>query len=106
MEPRLVYMTAPSEDEAVSLARMLVAERLAACVNILGEIRSFFRWEGEVCDEGEIAFIAKTTSDRLNQLIVRVTAAHSYDCPCVVALPITGGHDEFLTWIGTETATV
>lgn len=103
MEPKLVYMTAASEDEAIRLARMLVAERLAACVNILGQMRSVFRWEGEVRDDAEIAFVAKTTSDRLDQLVARVTEAHLYDCPCVVALPITGGHSDFLSWIGAET---
>ena len=103
MELRLVYVTAGSEDEAADLAQMLVAERLAACVNILGEIRSFYRWKDEVCDDRETAFLAKTTADKLDRLVERVKEQHSYECPCVVAMPIADGHADFLKWIAAET---
>ncbi|GEO80634.1 divalent-cation tolerance protein CutA [Pararhodospirillum oryzae] len=100
----LVYMTAASEDEALRLGRTLVEERLAACVNILGPIRSIFRWEGTLQEETEIAFLAKTDEARVDALTERVTALHSYECPCVVALPIQAGAPDFLAWISCQTA--
>lgn len=99
MRTMLVYMTAGSRDEALTIARALVDERLAACVNVLGEITSVYRWEGAVEEGGEIAFLAKTTADRLPALTARVQALHSYDCPCVVAVPIADGAPAFLEWI-------
>jgi periplasmic divalent cation tolerance protein len=100
---RLVYLTAPNSEEARAMARILIAERLAACVNILGDVDSVYRWKGEVESATETALIAKTTADRLQALIERLTSIHSYDCPCVVALPIVEGNPAFLDWIGKET---
>lgn len=100
---RFVYMTAGDEEEARRLARMLVSERLAACVNLLGSMQSFYWWEGRVEDAAEIAMVAKTTAERFPVLMERLTAEHSYDCPCVVALPVTDGNPAFLHWIVEET---
>ncbi len=104
MQHCLVYITAGSEEEALELGRVLVAEHLAACANIAGSIRSVFRWDGAVRDDGEVALIAKTRVSLVERLSERVSALHSYDCPCVVALPIIGGNPEFLAWIDAETA--
>lgn len=101
----IVYMTAGSREEAVRIGRTLVDERLAACVNVLGTITSVYRWDGATQEDEEVAFLAKTTQDRVPALTERVQALHSYDCPCVVALPIEGGAEAFLTWIETETRT-
>ncbi len=98
----LVYMTAGSEEEALAIGKALVEARLAACVNILGPIRSLYWWDGKVQDDGEIAFLAKTEEDRLAVLTETVRALHSYDTPCIITLPITGGDAGFLSWI-TET---
>ncbi|MEX2642082.1 MAG: divalent-cation tolerance protein CutA [Acetobacterales bacterium] len=103
MDHCLVYITAASREEAHMLAKILVEERLAACANVLGDIRSFFRWEGEARDDGEVSLIAKTRTAVLERLTARVVEMHSYDCPCVVALPIVGGHAPFLSWIEDET---
>lgn len=103
-EPRLIYVTAGSVEEAKAIGRVLVDERLAACVNILPPILSLFRWEGAVREEAETAFLAKTSADRVAALTERVRALHSYSCPCVVALPIEGGNAAFLDWIVSETA--
>lgn len=102
MDRCIVYMTAGDRDEALRIARALVEERLAACVNVLGAITSVYRWQDAVQEDGEVAFIAKTTQDKVAALAERVKALHSYDCPCVVAVPISGGAEEFLTWIGQE----
>lgn len=99
----LVYMTAADLDEAERIGRDLVTDRLAACVNILGPIRALFWWQGAVQTETEIALLAKTDQDRLEALTARVQAIHSYDTPCVIALPIEGGAADFLSWITAST---
>jgi periplasmic divalent cation tolerance protein len=102
--PMLVYVTVQDAAEAAAIGRALVTERLAACANILGPARSFYRWQGEVCDESEHILMAKTTRSGVDALTARVVALHSASLPCVVALPITGGHGPFLDWIAAETA--
>jgi periplasmic divalent cation tolerance protein len=99
METKVVYMTASDVSEAKNIGRILVEKRLAACVNILGAIQSLYWWEGKVHDSAEVAFIAKTTAGRVPELIEAVKAAHSYECPCIVSLPIGAGNTEFLQWI-------
>lgn len=103
MSERLVYMTAGSLDEAEQIGRTLVSERLAACVNLLPAMQSIYRWEGEVRQEAEVVVIAKTRVDLVARLTERVVELHSYECPCVVALPVQGGNPAFLEWIRTET---
>lgn len=104
MSALIVYMTAGSREEAERIGAMLVDKRLAACVNVLGEISSMFRWKGAVQKETEVAFIAKTAANRLDELTMAVKAAHSYDEPCVVAWELAGGSSSFLQWIEDETA--
>ncbi|WP_041795064.1 divalent-cation tolerance protein CutA [Pararhodospirillum photometricum] len=96
---RLVYMTAASEEEARRLGAVLVGERLAACVNVLGPMRSIYTWDGVVRDEPEVAFLAKTTEAKVPALQARILELHSYDCPCVVVLPIVDGAPAFLDWV-------
>lgn len=76
-----VYITAPP-DAAADLAEMLVTERLAACVNVV-DCQSTYRWEGAVHEEPEVILLAKTTSDRYDELVDRVIAAHPYEVPCI-----------------------
>jgi len=97
-----VYMTAGSADEARMIGEVLVAERLAACVNLIGGMTSIYRWQGEIERGEEVVMIAKTTRDRVEALTDRVTRLHSYDCPCIVVLPVEGGNPTFLTWIGEQ----
>lgn len=101
-EPLLVYITAANEEEAARIGRALVGEGLCACANVLGSVRSFYRWKGEVQDDREVALVAKTLAGRLDEVTARVRALHSYEIPCVVALPITGGNPEFLGWLAAE----
>lgn len=103
MQPVFLYITADTLEEAASLGRTLVEERLAACVNILGGITSFYWWAGEVQQGAETALIAKTRADLTEAVTERIKSLHGYDCPCVVALPIGGGNEDFLAWIGEET---
>ena len=100
-----VYITAKDKAQARLIGKALVAERLAACVNILGPMNSFYVWGGKLCDDTEAVLIAKTRATLLRRLVKRVKALHSYEIPCIVALPIVGGNEEFLEWLGKETAT-
>ena len=100
--PTILYITTGSHEEAVAIGRALVEERLAACANVLPRITSLFWWNGAVQEEGEFALFVKTRRDRVDEVVARVNVLHSYDRPCVVALPIAGGNPEFLDWIVTE----
>jgi len=101
---RVVLMTAGSAEEATQLARTLVSERLAACVNIVGPIRSIYRWQGKVEDNSEHLLIAKTCADLVSRLAERVKALHSYQVPEVLALPVLYGWPPYLEWLGQETS--
>ena len=100
----LVYVTAPSPEEAERLARLAVEARLAACANILPGMRSLYWWQGRLEQADEVVLILKTTEALVPALTEALTRAHSYDCPCVVALPIAQGNPDFLRWIADETA--
>lgn len=103
MKHYFVYITTGDREEAETIGRQIVEERLAACVNIVGGMHSIYWWDDEVNDGHETILIAKTMEDRLDALRERVVTLHSYDCPCVVALPIEGGHQPYLDWILRET---
>jgi len=100
---QLVYVTAPTLAEAASLARLAVEGRLAACANILPGMRSLYWWQGRLESADETVLLLKTTAELAPALIRALTEAHSYDCPCVVALPIATGNPDFLRWIEAET---
>jgi periplasmic divalent cation tolerance protein len=103
MDQVLLYVTAGDAEEAARIGRTLVEERLVACANIIGAVRSFYRWEGEIQDDQEAVLIAKTGAGRLEAATQRIKALHSYDVPCVVAVPLVGGNADFLSWIASET---
>ena len=103
MSAILVYMTAENREEDERLGAMLVEERLAACVNIIEGMRSLFWWEDKLDQAEETILLAKTKESLLGELTEAVVSTHSYDCPCVVALPILGGNPDFLDWIHDET---
>ena len=102
MTVNLIYMTASSKTEAQKIGKALVESRLAACVNILDNMQSIYRWEQEIQQDTEVVLIAKTTGNLISQLIEKVIALHSYDCPCIVSLPISDGYPPFLDWIQAE----
>ena len=102
MKINFVYMTTGSRDEARKIGKELVISKLAACVNILDNMNSFYRWDGKIQDDTEVVMIAKTTEARVPQLIEKVKSLHSYDCPCIMSIPVTGGNPAFLDWIAGE----
>ncbi|MEN3973591.1 divalent-cation tolerance protein CutA [Emcibacter sp. SYSU 3D8] len=99
-----VYMTASSAAEADRIASALVEDRLVACVNILGEVQSVYRWEGAVRHDTEVALVAKTRASLFDALTARVRALHAYEVPCIVSWPIDAGNPAYLSWIEAETA--
>ena len=99
MKTNFIYMTAGSKVEATRIAKELVTTGLAACVNLLDNMNSFYLWQGEIQEDTEVVMIAKTTEDRIPELIEKVKSMHSYDCPCIVSLPVLGGYQPFLDWI-------
>jgi len=102
MNINFIYMTVGSKEEARKIGQELVTAGLAACVNILDNMNSFYVWEGELQDDTEVVMIAKTAEDRVADLIKKVESLHSYDCPCIVSLPVAGGHQPFLEWVAGE----
>ncbi|MGE0152824.1 MAG: divalent-cation tolerance protein CutA [Reyranellaceae bacterium] len=98
-----VYMTTGTVEEARVIGRRLVEERLAACANILPAMESIYRWQGEIETAREAVLVAKTRAVLADQLAARVRELHSYDCPCVVALPIVAGNPAYLRWLGEQT---
>lgn len=103
MPVMFVYVTAADLDEAKQIGRQLVEEQLAACANILPGATSIFRWQGKLEEASEAVLILKTTEQKLETLIARAKALHSYDCPCIEALPVVDGNRDFLEWVVRET---
>ena len=98
----VVFVTAP-EDEAVTLAKTLVDERLVACVNIVPGLRSIYWWKGKVEDEPEVLCIMKTRGNLFESLRDRVRELHSYEVEEIIALPILAGNLPYLDWIKDNT---
>ena len=103
MEMRMVYITCSNLDEAKRIGRKIVEERLCACVNIIEGIHSFYWWKGNLEQDRECAIIAKTKKGLMDELIKRVKELHSYECPCIVSIPLKEGNPDFFNWIEQET---
>ena len=99
-----VYMTVGSFEEAKSIGQILVGQNLAACVNLLENMTSIYNWEDKIEESQEVIMIAKTRKTLMPKLIETVNSLHSYDCPCILELPIQGGDPDFLSWIKSQTA--
>ena len=95
----VIYVTASSSEEAKNISHVLLDDNLAACINILGEIESMFRWNNKNVSKKEIGFLVKTTTANVDSVISKVKELHSYDCPCIIKLPVDGGNSEFLKWV-------
>jgi periplasmic divalent cation tolerance protein len=98
-EAVVVLLTAANGEEAARLADMLVGAHLAACVQILPEIESVYRWKGKIERQSEVLLLAKTNLAKFEDLEREVRALHSYETPEIVALPITAGSEPYLKWL-------
>lgn len=94
-----VYAVFANDEEAERIGRQMVEEKLAACVNRLGPVRSIYRWQGKVEDAKEVAAIFKTKGNAADRLITRIAALHSYDVPCVVTWPIDKVLVAYAEWV-------
>ena len=94
-----VYAVFANVDEAERIGRIVVEERLAACINILGPIRSICRWQGKVESADEVAAIFKTTEAGADALITRIALLHSYDVPCMTSWPVEKVLGSYATWV-------
>lgn len=98
----LVFSTCPDEAGARRLAGAVVAEKLAACVNLQAGLTSIYRWDGETREDSECLLIMKTVEDRLQALIERVRALHTCELPEIVAVPVSAGLPGYLQWVADE----
>lgn len=99
MENIVVFITASNEEEASKIARALVETRLAACVNMIRNIRSIYIWQGKTEDGAEVLLIAKTRRSLFDALSKKVKELHSYTVPEVIALPVVEGSADYLNWL-------
>jgi len=97
------FVTASSPEEGRKIADALVEERLAACVNVVDNIHSTYRWQGKVEKADESLLVIKTRKDLAESVIARVRQLHSYSVPEIIFLPIIGGSPDYLTWIREST---
>ncbi|RSU75509.1 divalent-cation tolerance protein CutA [Sphingomonas sp. S-NIH.Pt3_0716] len=100
----LVYSLFGSAEQARAVARTLVAERLAACANILGPCTSIYEWQGKVEEGAEVPILFKTSADRRDALMARIAQLHDYDVPAILALPIDAAHPPFAAWVAEQLA--
>jgi len=103
MDFSFLYITAKNREEAGKIGKILVAERLVACVNIIDGMESIYWWENKIQEERETVLIAKTSKTRVPAVIEKVKSVHSYQVPCIIELPILSGNPDYLRWIGEET---
>ena len=103
-EAILVLITCATPEEAKLIARTVVEQRLAACVNVIPHVRSLFSWENKVSEEEEVLLVVKTRRPRFKELAVSVKALHSYRVPEIIALPILEGSSSYLRWIDDVTS--
>ncbi len=99
----LVYCTCPSADIGQRIADHLVGERLAACVNLVANLRSTYRWKGKVCCDDEVLLLIKTRAERFAALKAAILKLHPYELPEIIAVPLSEGHAPYLDWIQENT---
>ncbi len=95
----IVLTTWPEQQEIERLSEVWLNKNLVACVNIFPKMRSIYRWNGKIQSGSEHQVLIKTTTDRINALEQSILEAHPYECPEIIYLPVTGGYNEYITWI-------
>ncbi len=100
---KLLYATFGSEEEAITIAKILLAEKLIACANVFGDSTSIYSWEGDVKQQQEVILFAKTTNEKYLHAIEKIKELHSYELPCIIILPIEAGFAPFIEWVKNET---
>lgn len=95
----VIVLTNCSPDESKVLARALVEERVAACVNVIDRVTSFYHWDGKLCEDGEATLLIKTSEEHRARLVARLRELHSYTTPEIVELTPDGVNDDYLQWV-------
>ena len=95
----LAYVTTPDRETALSIARIAVGSKVAACSNVLSGMTSVYWWQGKVCEGDECLLTLKTVAAHKERLVELIKKEHPYECPCIVFLPIEGGNEDFFSWI-------
>ena len=103
-QPLLILTNCPNAEVAQAIARALVGERLAACVNVLAPCRSFYEWQGKLCEDEEVPVLIKTSAARYAALEARVRELHPYELPELIAVDITAGLPAYLGWVAGQTS--
>ncbi len=98
-DKRIVLSTAGSEEEARKIAHHLVENQLAACVNIIPQVESIYRWEGKIESSREWLLLIKTTAEKVTRVTAAILELHSYDLPECIAIAIEGGSSAYMEWI-------
>jgi len=99
MKLSLGYITAPTKTEAKDIALELLESGLVACCNVISGVESYFVWEEETAKANETVVIFKTRTKNENKIIKLIKEIHSYECPCVIFMPIEDGNPDFLKWV-------
>ena len=99
----VIYCTVPTKQDAKSIAKILLTQRLAACINIVDKVQSIFSWHDEICEEKELLMMIKTKSTLFDRVKQAIKLTHPYNIPEIIALPIEQADSEYLEWINTET---
>lgn len=100
----LIYATFPSDEAAKAVARALITERLAACVNVIPRMTAIYEWEGAVHEDAEVVAIIKTQAARVENVFAAVKAAHSYTNPALLVVDVTDGAADYVAWVKAQTA--
>lgn len=99
----IVYITCSNLEQAKSIGKTVVEEKLAACANCIPSMQSIYMWKGSLQEDNEVILILKTTSKRISELEKRVKELHSYETPCIIYFKLDGGSKEYLDWISEMT---
>lgn len=103
MEFIIIYCTVPNKKEGKIIAKSLIENNLAACINVIDKIESTFSWDGELCEETEAMMIIKTKKVLFEEIRTSIKELHSYNVPEIIALPIVEADETYLKWIAHET---
>ena len=98
-----IYVTHGNKKKALAMSRILIGEKLVACVNLLDKVTSIYLWKGKLVEDKEVILIMKTREKLYQKLRDRISQLHSYSCPCIIALSISKGNKDYLSWISKQT---
>jgi periplasmic divalent cation tolerance protein len=98
----MVYVTTSKDLESKKIARELLKEKLAACINIIPSIESIYLWKGEIEEDSESIMVIKTKSELVEEVIKRIEELHSYEIPCILEITVNNGSKNYLNWIESE----